>query len=75
MQLGPTYQNHDILHVFKLLRVEEGGKLLSICCLVSIQISPFESPLIPRKHLLKVELVSGFLKLFGVGWWKELNRH
>lgn len=70
-----TYNNHDILHVLKLLRVEEGGELLSVCCQVSIQIGPFESPLIPRKHLLEVELVGGFLELLRVGWWKESNRY
>lgn len=61
-----AYQNHNILHVFKLLRVEEGGELLSACCSVSVHVSPLEPPLVTREHLLEAELVSGFVKLFWV---------
>lgn len=68
MCLYGTYQDNDILHVFELLGVEEGGELLSVCCHVPVQIGPLESPLIPRQHLLKVELVRCFLKLLWVGW-------
>lgn len=61
-----AYHNHDILHVFKLLGVEEGGELLSVCCSVPVQVSPFKPPLITREHLLEAELVSCFVKLFWV---------
>lgn len=62
-----AYQNHNILHVLKLLRVEEGCELLSVCCQVPVQISCFKPPLITRKHLLEAELVRCVLKLLRVG--------
>lgn len=31
-----AYQNHNILHVFKLLRVEEGCELLSVSCQIPV---------------------------------------
>lgn len=62
-----AYQNHSISHVFKLLRVEEGCELLSVCCQVPVQISCFKPPLITREHLLEAELVCCFLKLLWVG--------
>lgn len=34
-----AYQDHNILHVFKLLWVEEGRELLSVRYQVTIQIS------------------------------------
>ena len=58
-----TYQNHNILHVFELLRVEEGCELFSVCCQVLVQISCFEPAFVSRKHLPKAELVCGILKL------------
>lgn len=53
--------------MFKLLRVEEGRELLSVCCQVPIQIGSFKPPLITRKHLLEAELVCCILKLIRVG--------
>ncbi len=62
-----AYQNHSILHVFELLRVEEGCELFSVRCQVPVQISCFKPPLITRKHLLEAELVCCILKLLRVG--------
>lgn len=62
-----TYQNHNILHVFKLLGVKEGCELLSVCSQVPVQISPFKPPLITRKHLLEAELVGCILEFLRVG--------
>lgn len=62
-----AYQNHNILHVFKLLRVEEGCELLSVSCQIPVQISPFKPPLITRKHLLEAKLVCCILKFLRVG--------
>lgn len=67
MWLQRAYQNHDIPHVFKFLRVEEGCKLFSVCCKVPVQISRLKPPLITREHLLKAELVCCFIKLLRVG--------
>lgn len=61
-----AYQNHDIFHVFKLLRVEEGCELLSVGCQVPVQICCFKPPLITRKHLLEAELVCCILELLWV---------
>lgn len=61
-----TYQNHNVLHVFKLLGVEEGGELLSVCCQIPVQVSPPKPPLITREHLLVAELVGRFVKLLRV---------
>lgn len=52
-----AYHNHNILHVFKLLGVEEGGELLSVCSRVPVQVGPLKPPLITREHLLEAELV------------------
>lgn len=62
-----AYQNHNILHMFKLLGVEEGRELLSVCRQVSIQIGSFKPPLVTREHLLEAELVCRVLKLIRVG--------
>lgn len=61
-----AYQNHNVLHVFKLLGVEEGGELLSVCCSVPVQVGPLKPPLITREHLLVAELVGRFVKLLRV---------
>lgn len=65
--LRRAYQNHYVPHVVKLLGVEECCELFSVRCLVSIQISRQEPPLITRKHLLKAELVCCIFKLLWVG--------
>lgn len=62
------YQNHNILHVLKLLGVEEGGELLSVRRSVPVQVSPLEAPLVAREHLLEAELVGGLVKLVRVSW-------
>lgn len=71
MWLQRAYQNHNIPHVFKLLRVEEGCELFPVCRQVPVQIGRFKPPLVPRKHLLEAELVRGVLKLLGVGYEGE----
>lgn len=68
MWLQVAYQNNNILHVFELLRVEEGRELFPVCCQVAVQISRFKPPLISRKHLLEAELVRVIFKLLWVSW-------
>lgn len=68
-----AYQNHSILHVLKLLGVEEGRELLSVCRQVPVQISCFEPPLVTGKHLLEAELVRRVFKLLRVGCGGELK--
>lgn len=67
MWLQRAYQNHNIPHVFKLLRMEEGCELFSVCCQVPIQISSFKPPLITWEHLLEAKLVLSVLKLLRAG--------
>lgn len=62
-----TYQHHDMLHVLKLLRVEEGCEFFFVRLQVPVQIGGFEPPLVSRKHLLEAELVCGIFELFWVG--------
>lgn len=66
--LQKAYLNHNILHMVKLFRVEEGCELFSVCCQVPVHVRCFEPPLITGKHLLKAELVCRILKILRVGW-------
>lgn len=66
-----AYQNHNILHVLKLLGVEEGGELLSVRRGVPVQVGPLKAPLVTREHLLEAELVRCLVELLRVSWEAE----
>lgn len=63
-----SYQNHNFLHMLKLLRMQKGGELLPGGCLVTIEVCSLEPSLIPWQHLFKGVMIWGILKLCGVSY-------
>ena len=51
--LSISYQNHNFLHMLKLLRVQKGGELLPGGCLVTVEVCSLEPSLITWQHFFK----------------------
>lgn len=66
--VGKQYLHHNVPHVVKLLRVQEGSEFLSCGDTIAVPVSHLEAPLVTGKHGLVGGLVIHVIKLLV---WKD----